>query len=142
MRERLSIGQVARRAGVKVDTLRYYEKRGLLSPSSREGPGAYRAFEGEAVRVVRFIKRAQTLGFSLAEIGDLLALRNPKTRARGRALPLARRRLEDVQQRLRELGALKAALEGLIKDCEATGSGGCCPILEALEPAMESEEKR
>ena len=123
------ISEAAAQAGVNVQTIRYYERRGLLPPSARRSSG-YRELPAEAVRVVRFIKRAQDLGFSLDEVAELLRLRRSKDRARARAI--AGRRLKQVEQKLAELAAMRDALTHLINSCRH-GSTPDCPILEALE---------
>ena len=94
------ISEAAAQAGVNVQTIRYYERRGLLPPSARR-PSGYRELPDEAVRVVRFIKRAQDLGFSLDEVAELLRLRRSKDRAKAQAV--AGRRLKQIEQKLAEL---------------------------------------
>jgi len=123
------ISEAAAEAGVNVQTIRYYERRGLLPLSSRR-PSGYRELADESVRVVRFIKRAQDLGFSLDEVAELLRLRRSKSRVRARAV--ATRRLEQIEQKIAELAAMRDALRHLVHTCRhhATPS---CPILEALE---------
>jgi Cu(I)-responsive transcriptional regulator len=127
----MRIGAAAERAGVNVQTLRYYEKRGLLPPSPRRTSG-YRDFPDEAVRVVRFIKRAQDLGFTLGEIEELLRLRNDKRRDRARVRTIATRRVRDIEHKIVELQAMKQALSHLLHCCEE-GSTLECPIIEALD---------
>ena len=123
------IGEAAAQAGVNVQTIRYYERRGLLPPSTRR-PSGYREMADESVRVVRFIKRAQDLGFSLDEVGDLLRLRRSRDRLRARAIAV--RRLKQIEQKLDELGAMRDALQHLVQTCRS-GCAPACPILEALE---------
>src|SRR6476646_3199780 len=119
------ISEAAAQAGVNVQTIRYYERRGLLPPSARR-PSGYRELPDEAVRVVRFIKRAQDLGFSLDEVAELLRLRRAKAQA------VAGRRLKQIEQKLAELSAMRDALTHLVHTCRG-GATPHCPILEALE---------
>jgi len=100
------ISEAAAQAGVNVQTIRYYERRGLLPPSARR-PSGYRELPDEAVRVVRFIKRAQDLGFSLDEVAELLRLRRSKDRAKAQAV--AGRRLKQIEQKLAEGNVAEAA---------------------------------
>jgi DNA-binding transcriptional MerR regulator len=123
------IGEAAAQAGVNVQTIRYYERRGLLPPSSRR-PSGYRELPDDSVRIVRFIKRAQDLGFSLEEVAELLRLR--RSRSRERARSVAVRRLEQIERKMAELGAMRDALQHLVHTCRHGGTPSC-PILEALE---------
>ena len=127
----MRIGEVARRAGVNVETLRYYERRGLLPRPPRRTSG-YREFPADAVRMVRFIKRAQDLGFTLDEIEELLRLRTDRRRDRTRIRAVAARRVRDIERRIAELQAMHAALSHLVHCCER-GSTLECPIIEALD---------
>ena len=127
----MRIGLAARQAGVNVQTLRYYERRGLLPRPPRRTSG-YREFADDAVRVVRFVKRAQDLGFTLDEIEELLRLRNDKRRDRGRIRSVAGRRVRDIERKIAELQAMNNALAHLVHCCEK-GSTLECPIIEALD---------
>src|SRR4029079_12035040 len=98
----MRIGAAAAQAGVNVQTLRYYERRGLLPRPPRRQSG-YREFPDDAVRIVRFIKRAQDLGFTLDEIEDLLALRSEKRRNRARIRAVAETRVRQIEQKIAEL---------------------------------------
>jgi MerR family mercuric resistance operon transcriptional regulator len=129
----MRIGTAAEQAGVNVQTLRYYERRGLLPRSPRRTSG-YREFPDEAVRVVRFVKRAQDLGFTLDEIEELLKLRNDKRRDRGRVRTVAGKRVREIERKIAELQAMKQALSHLIHCCE-DGATLECPIIEALDGA-------
>lgn len=132
------MGQLAKRAGVKRSTLRYYERKGLLSPAVRSSSG-YRLYAPDAVATVRFIKRAQELGFSLAEIAELLSLRNSSALPRDQIRALAAEKLREVGERIAALQALKGALEGLLEACERSGGSCGCPILSTLEDGKEGE---
>ena len=130
----MRIGAAAEQAGVNVQTLRYYERRGLLPRSPRRTSG-YREFPDEAVRVVRFVKRAQDLGFTLDEIEELLKLRNDRRRDRGRIRTVAGKRVREIEGKIAELQAMKQALSHLIHCCEE-GATLECPIIEALDGAV------
>ena len=127
----MRIGMAAQQAGVNVQTMRYYERRGLLPRSPRRTSG-YREFPDDAVRVVRFVKRAQDLGFTLDEIDELLRFRNDKRRDRGRIRSVAGKRVRDIERKIAELQAMKKALSHLVHCCEE-GSTLECPIIEALD---------
>jgi MerR family mercuric resistance operon transcriptional regulator len=127
----MRIGTAAERAGVNVQTLRYYERRGLLPRVPRRTSG-YREFPDDAVRVVRFVKRAQDLGFTLDEVEELLRLRNEKRRDRGRIRAVAEKRVRHVERKIAELEAMKMALLHLIHCCRQ-GLTLDCPIIEALD---------
>jgi Hg(II)-responsive transcriptional regulator len=126
----LRIGEVARRADVNVQTLRYYERRGLL-PAPKRRPSGYREYSTETVRIVRFIKRAQELGFSLRDIGELIELRETPARNCGTVRAAVVRKAQDVAARIRQLTAVQQALEQFADACESAG-GKPCPIIEAL----------
>jgi Cu(I)-responsive transcriptional regulator len=128
----MRIGTAAAQANVNVQTLRYYERRGLLPRTPRRTSSGYREFPDEAVRIVRFIKRAQDLGFTLDEIEDLLRLRNDRRRDRARIRGVAEKRVREVEQKIAQLQAMKRALSHLIHCC-AEGSTLECPIIEALD---------
>jgi MerR family transcriptional regulator, mercuric resistance operon regulatory protein len=124
----MTIARLGAAAGVGVETVRYYQRRGLLDvPASA---GAVRRYGAEDVRRLRFIRRAQAAGFTLEEIGELLALDRTDDRARVREL--ASERLAALGARIAELEASRAALERLRATC-AGGRKGPCPILEAFD---------
>lgn len=125
------ISEAAGRAGVNVQTLRYYERRGLLPKPPRRGSG-YREFPDDAVRVVRFIKRAQDLGFSLDEVEELLRLRRQSGRNRARIRAVAEHRIRQIEQKIAELERMKRALGTLARACHE-GARLECPIIEALD---------
>jgi MerR family mercuric resistance operon transcriptional regulator len=127
----LRIGDVAERAGVNLQTIRYYEREGLLPPP-RLASG-YRVFSDSAVRQVRFIKRAQELGFSLAEIRDLLSLRASAGAGAQDMRRRARAKIIDIEDKIRSLQAMKEALATLAERCPGCGPLSDCPILDALD---------
>ena len=141
----LRIGDLAERTGVSVDALRYYERRGLVRPTGRRASG-YREYPPEAVGVVRFVKRAQALGFSLAEVEELLQLRSDAGRPKSAlaAREVARAKIADIDERVRQLQALRGGLAALVEDCERTcGAAGPstaapCPIITALDDGSDS----
>jgi MerR family transcriptional regulator, mercuric resistance operon regulatory protein len=125
----LSIGRLAGEAGVNVETIRYYQRRGLLSEPDKPQSG-YRRNPRELVKRVRFIKRAQELGFTLEEILGLLRL--DEARACVETRDLAARKLENIKSKLADLTAMRKALSALVCQCDAKGSVGACPIIYAL----------
>lgn len=132
-----TIGTVARAAGVGVETVRFYERKGLL-PEPPRTPSGYRQYPVEAVERLRFIRRAQALGFALGEIADLLALRVDEVAACGTVEAQAREKLAQVTGKMEELRRIEAALERLVKACQAREPTSDCPLLEALEEPGES----
>ena len=125
----MTIGALAVAAGVGVETVRFYQGRGLLGVPLRRMRGIRRYGQAELARL-RFIRRAQRLGFSLKEVADLLRLESETSCTGTRAL--AQERLSDVRQRLAEMAALEATLERLVEACGDGGASGACPILAAL----------
>jgi len=128
----LLIGEVAAQAGVNVQTLRYYERRGLVRPA-RRSTNNRRQYSIESVRLVRFIKRAQELGFSLEEIGQLIYLRAARGRRRAKVRNLAAEKLATVHEKLDRLRAMEGALKQLVEACACSEDQLVCPILEALD---------
>jgi MerR family transcriptional regulator, copper efflux regulator len=127
--EALGIGQLAKRGGVRVDTVRYYERNGLLTARSRLASGYRRYSEIEVARL-RFIRRAQALGFTLKEIKELLAL--SAQRDVGRVKRSAQAKVKDVQARIAALQRVRDGLETLVAACPGHGRAADCPILRAL----------
>lgn len=126
----LTIGKLAREAGVGIDTVRFYERAGLL-PKAQRTPSGYRLYEPGDAHRLRFIRRAKALGFSLDEITELLQLNTGKgTRASVRKL--AQRRLDDLNQKLAEMTAIRDALSHLITRCSGDGPVSGCPIIEGV----------
>ena len=125
----LGIGQLAKRGGVGIDTVRYYERHGLLIPRGRLASGYRRYGESELARL-RFIRRAQALGFTLKEIKELLALSAQRDVARVRRS--AEAKLRDVDARIADLTRIRDGLSTLIDACPGHGRAADCPILQAL----------
>ncbi len=139
-RETLRTGEVAALAGVNLQTLRYYERRGLIEEPGRRASG-YREYPPDAVRLIRFIKRAQGLGFSLAEIEDLLRLRRDQEGSCSEVRAAARAKIEDIDRKIGGLRAMKSALGALVRSCTSDGSTRTCPILEALDQQGGKERR-
>lgn len=127
----LTIGQVAGAAAVNIQTIRYYERRGLF-PAPRRTPSGYRQYEDDAVPRLRFIKHAQFLGFSLREIQELLGLRVRRGSACDVVEFKTREKIEVVQQRIDDLQRMQRTLERLAEACRARQPTDACPILEAI----------
>ena len=125
----MSIGQLADRAGVAIDTVRYYERNALLKPASRLASGYRRYGESELRRLV-FIRRAKALGFSLDDVRVLLHLSGERSVAKVRRA--AEAKLADIDRRIEELARVRAGLEKLVAACPGHGRAEACPILEAL----------
>ncbi|GAC1445925.1 MAG: Cu(I)-responsive transcriptional regulator [Pyrinomonadaceae bacterium] len=130
--ERLTIGEVAKQGAVNLETIRYYERFGLLSKPPRS-PSGYRVFPTDAVRRVRFIKRAQELGFSLKEIKELLALRSTSSATSADVRHRAEAKISDIEGKIKMLRAMKKALTHLTATCCGDSSISACPILESLD---------
>ena len=128
----LTIGRLARQAGVNLETVRYYERRGLLPKPPRSASG-YRLFPAEAARWLRFIRRAQELGFSLGEIRELLALRLSASARRTDVRKRAEAKIADIDAKIRSLDSMKRTLRKLTNSCNGCGPIAECPILESLD---------
>ncbi len=124
----MKIGDLAREGGVGVETIRYYQRRGLLDEPSRAG--GVRRYGNDDVRCLRFIRAAQGAGFTLEEIGELLAL--DSTEERDRAHVMASNRIAKLDTEIARLRAARTALSRLATEC-STGSAGPCPIISAFE---------
>ncbi len=133
---RMKIGEVADRGGVNLQTIRYYEREGLL-PQPPRLPSGYRVYTQPTVRRVRFIKRAQELGFTLSEIRELLSLRLDHERDRSEVRAIAEAKVSDIAEKIRTLTAMKEALVRLTEHCSGHGPASECPILESLDSDEE-----
>jgi len=129
MDEKLTIGKVASAAGVNVETIRFYQRRGLMAEPPK-ALGGFRYYDWGAVEHVRFIKRAQTLGFSLDEIMGLLDLQQQD--ACKETHDAAVLKLKLVEERIEDLVRIRTTLKELVKQCEAGPASICCPIIESL----------
>lgn len=133
----LTIGKLAQQVGLGVETLRYYERRGLIEPYRRSASG-YRLYDADARRRLRFVRRAQTLGFSLNEVGELLALSGNPEASAADIKALTKAKIEDVEARIADLQRMRSALSEL--ECRCPGQSGMrseCPILAALNDGDE-----
>ena len=129
----LSIGKLAGGAGVNVETIRYYQRRGLLAKPDKPMNG-HRRYTESFVKRVRFIKRAQVLGFTLEDIAGLLQLEEANACTETREV--AARKLELIERKVADLLAMRKALTKLVRECDsvgAVGAVGACPIIHALE---------
>jgi len=125
----MTIGRLADQAGVNVETIRYYQRRGLLAEPPRPANGQ-RHYPPQLVKRVRFIKRAQGLGLTLDEIGSLLDL--DESRACAETRELAAHKLEVIESKLADLKAMRKALTALLRECDMGTAKGTCPIIHAL----------
>ena len=125
----LTIGRLADEAGVNVETIRYYQRRGLMAEPYKPING-HRRYAPDAVRRVHFIKRAQVLGFTLEEIGCLLEL--DEAHACSETRELAAHKLEVIESKLADLKAMRKALMSLLRKCDTGTETGACPIIHAL----------
>lgn len=128
----LTIGEVARAAEVGVETVRFYERKGLIAEPPRRESG-YRQYPADTVRRVRFIRRAKDLGFLLKEVGELLSLRVDPGRTCGDVRALARSKIVDIQGKIAELQRIGNTLERLVRSCRGKGPMSECPILDMLD---------
>jgi MerR family copper efflux transcriptional regulator len=130
--EVLKVGEVAQRAAVNLQTIHYYEREGLLPRPPRTASN-YRVYTGDAVRRVRFIKRAQELGFALRDIKELLSLRATPGARCADVRQQAKVKLRDIDEKIGTLQAMRTALTKLIGECSGRGPVTACPILDALD---------
>lgn len=136
----LTIGKAAQEAGVNVETIRFYERRGLIEqPTKGEG---YRVYPPEMVARIRFIREAQQIGFSLREAEELLALRADPNADCADVRRQALRKIEEVDQKMADLQRIRAALEKVIESCPGRGGVQACTILDALERTRDGMADR
>jgi len=129
MPETMTIGRVAKAAGVNVETIRYYQRRGIIG-EPRKPPGGHRRYPVAVLRQINFIRRAQQLGFTLDEIGQLLGLSDG--RACREARLIAEKRFAVIETRIAELERMRDELGRLTDACRKSGRGSHCPLLEDL----------
>ena len=125
-------GKLAKAAGVNIQTVRFYDREGVLKPTSRTDAG-YRVYDSEGLKRLRFIIQAKELGFSLKEIKDLLSLRVRSVQTCDRVRSKAKAKLDDIQGKIAHLRRLEKTLKNLIGDCENRVVSDQCPILEKME---------
>jgi len=132
----LTIGRVAEHTGITVETLRFYEKQGLIDTPQRSASG-YRQYPAETLKRLRFIQRAKQVGFTLKDIAELLDLRREPGTSCTDIKIRATQKIEEVDRRIRDLTQIRDALGRMVIKCRDSGSLNDCPILEELE--MEEE---
>ncbi len=132
----LTTGQVAKAVGVNIQTLRFYEREGIIAAPQRSRSG-YRQYPEETVRIISFIKRAQVLGFTLKEAKELLKLRAAPKKNRLRARGAATAKIRDIDARIDDLTAIRDALAALVSACTHSRKALTCPILDALENSRD-----
>ena len=130
--ENMSIGDLSKISGVGIETIRYYERMGLLKPIARKSSG-YRIFNKDSYRTLRFLKHAQKLGFSLSEIKDLLRLRANKESRCKDVKTRAEKHLKNVEARIERLESIRHVLSQLIQQCRSRKTNDSCPVLDCFE---------
>ncbi len=138
--EGITIGRLAREGQVNVETIRYYERRGLL-PRPPRRPSGYRIFSPSAVQVLRFVKTAQALGFALKEIKELLSLHIQPGRSCADIRERAEQKFAEIDQKIRTLQAMRKALVRLAAACSGRGPISECPILESLQTGKSADAR-
>ena len=128
----LTIGKVAKDAGLGIETIRFYEREGLIEPPARTESN-YRIYPKRDVIRLRFIKRAKSLGFTLKEIKELLSLRHDPFASKEDVKAKTEAKIEDISRRISDLTRIKQTLEALDESCDGHGPSSECPILDALE---------
>ena len=136
----LSSSQLAKSGGINLQSVRFYEQQGLLPRPPRTRAG-YRVFPDDAVRRVRFIKRAQELGFTLKEIKELLALRVESGSSCAQVRSRAEEKVRDIEQKVRDLRRIARTLSRLATACATRAPTGACPILESIDEPGEPPKK-
>ena len=128
----LTIGRLAKQVSIGIETIRFYERQGLIEPPPRTDSN-YRVYPEEEVNRLRFIKRAKNLGFTLSEIKELLFVRHDPHATKADIKNRTLNKIEDVKQKISDLTIIKMALEHLASSCDGHGPLEECPILEALD---------
>jgi MerR family copper efflux transcriptional regulator len=128
----MKIGELAQQTGVPIDTVRYYERQGLL-PAPARRPSGYRSYQSADVSRLRFVRRAKALGFTLEEIRELLELSGRREDDMGSLKATAQHKLDDVEAKISELTRIRDGLRTLVAACPGHGALGACPILHALD---------
>ena len=137
--ETLTTGEVADRANVNVQTVRYYERRGLI-PEPPRSSGGFRQYSPDHVDRIRFIKRAQELGFTLEEAHELLQLSVTDDADRADVRAVAQDKIDEVEEKIRALQRIRDTLDELVDACDGHGSTSECPILHALEEPTSGKQ--
>ena len=137
----LTIGKVAKSAGLGIETVRFYEREGLIEPLTRTDSN-YRLYSEEGIIRLRFIKRAKALGFSLKEIRELLLLRVDPGASKADVKEQVEAKIDDIKKKIKDLKQIQKTLETLDSCCDGRGSTVDCPILEALDGDDDLPDKR
>lgn len=133
----MRISEAARSAGVGVETVRFYERKGLIDQPAKPAYGGFRVYPGETVERIRFIRQAQEIGFSLREVKDLLSLRVDPQADCAQVRARARAKLKEIDRKIASLRTMKRALAALIETCPGKGAIGECSIIEALKLGVD-----
>jgi len=131
----MKIGALAKQANVNIQTVRYYERIGILKATTRRDSG-YRVYDQDSLKRLLFIKRAQELGFALDDIRELLNLRASTPAARERVRKKAREKISEIRAKIADLKKLESNLKTLVHDCEHGPLSSPCPILERMEMSV------
>lgn len=135
----LSIGQLARACELSVETIRFYEREGLLPPTQRT-PAGYRRFPINSTQRLNFIRRAKDLGFTLSEIKELLALHDDPHGERAQVKALTESKLAQIERKILDLNRMREVLAHLATECSGVGPIGGCPIIQALEQTQSYQQ--
>lgn len=135
----MKIGQLSRATGLPIDTIRYYEQQGVLPRAERQTSSGYRLYGHDDVERLQFIRRAKALGFTLGEIRELMEMTQGDDVAAIREAAVAK--LENVEQRLQDLGRIRDGLKSLVEACPGQGEINACPIVHALTEPAQVEQK-
>ena len=127
----MTIGQIAQQTGIAVPTIRFYEKQGLIPPP-RRSPSGYRQFDPDAIRRLRFIRKAKKLGFSLDDINGLMSLQRVPTASAADVRDRVLGKIAEITQKIEELGRMRDALTHLAESCDGEADLEDCPILDSL----------
>lgn len=138
-KETMSIGELSKHSGIAIETIRYYERLGLLRPTARKASG-YRIFNRDSSKTLRFLKHAQELGFSLSEIKELLKLRAHKESRCEHVQAEAEKHLRDVESKIERLERIRVVLSKLIRECRSRKTTDTCPILDCFEERGTANE--
>ncbi len=138
----MTISKAARRGGVGIETIRFYERRGLIPQPPRPNDSGFRVYPEQTVQRIRFIRQAQEIGFSLREIEELLSLRADPSADCADVRRQATAKLEEVDRKVAKLEEIRGALHELIAACPGSGALRVCSIMEALVTASESRAAR
>jgi len=130
----MTIGKIAKQAGVGVETVRFYERKGLIKQPKKKASDGFRTYSEDEARKIRFIKRAQELGFTLKEVKDLLDLNsNPKATCEDVRV-LAEEKINEIDQKIKDLNRMKSSVRQLEKACsESRSAVACCRIIDCFD---------